>query len=98
MSLENIINIHYIFFYLKYFQLTLVDHDEFSPGDKLVVTGWGVTKNGRLSDQLMKVEVNGITRAKCEERYKFSRNAITENMICAGNYFKNNVIGIIFLT
>lgn len=57
--------------------------DHYQAGTRAMVTGWGVTKrNGRLSDQLRKVEVPLVSNADCAELYGF--RPITRRMICAG--------------
>ncbi|XP_076380535.1 trypsin-7 [Megalopta genalis] len=57
--------------------------DHYQAGTKAVVTGWGVSKsNGRLTNQLRKVEVPLVSNTECAQLY--GTRPITRRMICAG--------------
>ncbi|KPI91087.1 Transmembrane protease serine 9 [Papilio xuthus] len=56
-------------------------------GTTITVSGWGRTRQGAsiLPDRLMAVDLNLVSRSRCQSAYSPLR--ITENMLCAGNYF-----------
>ncbi|KPJ06079.1 Transmembrane protease serine 9 [Papilio machaon] len=56
-------------------------------GTPMTVSGWGRTRQGAstLPDRLMAVDLNLVSRSRCQSAYNSLR--ITENMLCAGNYF-----------
>ncbi|XP_013141667.1 PREDICTED: trypsin-2-like [Papilio polytes] len=56
-------------------------------GNTMTVSGWGRTRQGAstLPDRLMAVDLNLVSRSRCQSAYSPLR--ITENMLCAGNFF-----------
>ena len=49
-----------------------------------MVAGWGKTKNKKISDVLMSVNVTVVDRVKCKKYYN-KKPVITKDMICAGS-------------
>ncbi|KAF3698439.1 Transmembrane protease serine 9 [Channa argus] len=54
----------------------------FYSGTKIWITGWGVTEDGDMSNNLREAEVPIVGNRQCSCDYGF--NSITENMMCAG--------------
>ncbi|XP_033746451.1 limulus clotting factor C-like isoform X2 [Pecten maximus] len=56
------------------------------PGREGVVTGWGVTENSRISEELRMAKVQTTTNTDCMDKYAQVGypQTITENMFCAG--------------
>ena len=52
-------------------------------GTPSVVSGWGITTDGSLPNQLQAVEVYIVERTVCESSYRPPLEGITVNMICA---------------
>ncbi|CAH2063815.1 unnamed protein product, partial [Iphiclides podalirius] len=57
------------------------------PGTIMTVSGWGRTKEGAstLPDMLMAVDLPVVSHSRCQAAYWTL--TITENMLCAGNFF-----------
>lgn len=51
----------------------------------LSYTGLGITENSQPSASLKQVEVKYITNQDCSSKYKYNKNQITSNMICAND-------------
>ncbi|XP_034450825.1 granzyme A-like isoform X2 [Hippoglossus hippoglossus] len=55
-------------------------------GTSCMVSGWGRTNNGKMSDVLMSVNVTVVDRVKCNSPEYYNRHpVITSGMICAGS-------------
>lgn len=52
-------------------------------GEKLIVTGWGVTETGETSSVLKKAEVPYVTNSTCNEPTSYG-GKILNMMMCAG--------------
>uniref|UniRef100_A0A182JJG4 Peptidase S1 domain-containing protein n=1 Tax=Anopheles atroparvus TaxID=41427 RepID=A0A182JJG4_ANOAO len=57
--------------------------DAFLDGRQAVVTGWGTTETGELSERLQQLTVPILTNAQCR-RTGYYRFQITAKMLCAG--------------
>ncbi|XP_075975899.1 trypsin, alkaline C-like [Anticarsia gemmatalis] len=65
-------------------QAARIAGSNYNLGDNQVVwaAGWGVTEQGRPSEQLRHVQIWTINQGVCRQRYGTSR--ITDNMLCSG--------------
>lgn len=62
--------------------------------DSIIATGWGrLSRDGPLSDTLMKVTLDSFTHEDCLEAYdpdiQYNRSIINETQLCAGSETTN---------
>lgn len=57
--------------------------ETYSVGEKALISGWGITSDGSVSEVLQQLEVPIFEKSLC---YVLYGGSITDNMLCAG-YF-----------
>uniref|UniRef100_A0A646QCD6 Scut-S1 n=1 Tax=Hemiscolopendra marginata TaxID=943146 RepID=A0A646QCD6_9MYRI len=61
-------------------------HERLKEGNEGVLSGWGKTETGNLSQELLYAQLPVVNNNQCQEEYRKAKLhvTVTENMICAG--------------